>query len=616
MLATLLALSVLGMPRPAAADGGATLRLPDVTIAPGTQFDVSLHLGGVSSPVYSIDLRIEYDAAHLGAVAVTKAGGTATWTLAVNIDTPGVIQAGLATGAQPLTAAGDILLITFTPLSASGTSALTLARGDLNEGVIPATLVHGAVTVRTAPRPVDDAYITAEDTRLTVAAPLGVLSNDQGDDPLTAALIDAPLSGILDLQMDGGFVYTPTLNFAGQDHFVYAAHDGTSAVVTATATITVTAVNDPPIAVAGGPYRVTEGDLLHLDASDSSDVDDMSTDLVFAWDLDDDGEFDDASGVTTTLPIPLYATSPMTATLAVQDRAGAVVTAAASITVDRVIRLPLPEAPAYGNIPDGDTQHTNLIVYTFAGRAGDVGITYAAWEIDAGEPVQIFVNDQHVGNIAPTIGWSKPVLLVVDDALVNDTDGNELAFIHGWNPPQLETWGVRDVRVLDTQVLAVAPGWNLFSTHIMPFDPSPQRFTIPPAVFTRVLGESGIYYEPLEPQFQSLHTVDAGRGYYGYAPIAVPVAVTVYGTMLPDAPLPLHLGWNWVGYLPRVPLPVSEALQSIDGSYLRTLSLSKVYVPGLPDGFSTLDELEPGQGYLIYMTEPGALVYPANTEAQ
>ncbi|MFV1968861.1 MAG: SdrD B-like domain-containing protein, partial [Pirellulaceae bacterium] len=66
--------------------------------------------------------------------------------------------------------------------------------------------------------------------------------------------------------------------------------------LTATGSASLTVTNDPPSLFAGGPYLVEEGELLALDAI-GSDVDPGDTEsLVYAWDLDGDGLFDDADG--------------------------------------------------------------------------------------------------------------------------------------------------------------------------------------------------------------------------------------------------------------------------------------------------------------------------------
>jgi hypothetical protein len=97
----------------------------------------------------------------------------------------------------------------------------------------------------------DDEYSTPEDTHLEVSAGLGILANDMDPDgdPLTAVLDSGPLHGTLDLHADASFVYTPTADFFGLDSFLYHASDGEENSNVATVTITVTAVNDAPVAV-------------------------------------------------------------------------------------------------------------------------------------------------------------------------------------------------------------------------------------------------------------------------------------------------------------------------------------------------------------------------------
>jgi hypothetical protein len=62
-------------------------------------------------------------------------------------------------------------------------------------------------------------------------------------------------------------------------------------------------VNDPPVADPGGPYTADEGADLPLDGTGSYDPDAGSGDriVLYEWDLDDDGQFDDAFGAAPTV---------------------------------------------------------------------------------------------------------------------------------------------------------------------------------------------------------------------------------------------------------------------------------------------------------------------------
>ena len=100
--------------------------------------------------------------------------------------------------------------------------------------------------VNDPPEAVDDDYTTAEDIPLILDAP-GVIHNDLDieNDNLSVIIQNEPAHGSLELNIDGSFTYTPTLNFNGVDTFTYNLSDG-YLTASATATITVTAVNDAP----------------------------------------------------------------------------------------------------------------------------------------------------------------------------------------------------------------------------------------------------------------------------------------------------------------------------------------------------------------------------------
>jgi parallel beta-helix repeat protein len=125
-------------------------------------------------------------------------------------------------------------------------------------------------------------YTIPEDGTLVVGAVDGVLANDLDvdGDSLTAILVSGPSNAqSFTLNPDGSFSYTPTANFFGTDTFTYKANDGTLDSNVTTVTLTVTPVNDAPIAV-NDTANVDEGSSVVIDlAGNDTDID-SSLDLT------------------------------------------------------------------------------------------------------------------------------------------------------------------------------------------------------------------------------------------------------------------------------------------------------------------------------------------------
>lgn len=105
-----------------------------------------------------------------------------------------------------------------------------------------------------------ESYDLFEDRPLGVDAADGVLANDVDSpwDTLTAVLVTDVEHGELILEADGGFSYSPALDFNGSDGFEYRARDayGNESGVVQVG-LSVAAVNDPPsfqIAADPAPY--------------------------------------------------------------------------------------------------------------------------------------------------------------------------------------------------------------------------------------------------------------------------------------------------------------------------------------------------------------------------
>jgi len=72
-------------------------------------------------------------------------------------------------------------------------------------------------------------------------------------------------------------------------------------------------------------------------------------------------------------------------------------------------------------------------------------------------------------------------------------------------------------------------------------------------------------------------------------------------------------GWNWIGYIPRVPLTIAIALngfKSNDGDYIKNQKSSSTYFDGY-GWFGDLPTLDPLGGYMLKAKTTGKLIYPS-----
>lgn len=211
------------------------------------------------------------------------------------------------------------------PADFNGTVTFSYFASDgANPSVTAATVTITVTAVNDPPVAEDDIYTTDEDVQLVVSVP-GVLNNDSDVDSATIladleATIDAS-EGILNLENDGSFVYTPAPDFDGTVTFGYFASDGLlKSDTAATVTVTVTPVNDLPVAVDDAGYAVASGATLTItDLADGvlfNDTDVDSGDTLTAvlendvaagtLVLNPDGTFSYTSDLTSSLPVVTF----------------------------------------------------------------------------------------------------------------------------------------------------------------------------------------------------------------------------------------------------------------------------------------------------------------------
>ena len=104
----------------------------------------------------------------------------------------------------------------------------------------PATVT---ITVKeTAPVANNGSFTVVHDRAYSGA----VSATDAESDPLTASVVTNSSHGVLALNPNGTFTYTPNLHYVGADSFTYKVSDGI--LTSSTGTITLTVVDSAPVA--------------------------------------------------------------------------------------------------------------------------------------------------------------------------------------------------------------------------------------------------------------------------------------------------------------------------------------------------------------------------------
>ena len=229
--------------------------------------------------------------------------------------------------------------ITYTPeTNFNGEDRFTYTVSDGAGGTAEASVIITVTPVNDAPGAVDDTATTDEETAVTVE----VLANDADadGDPLTVDDVTPPAHGTATVADDGAIIYTPETDFNGADRFTYTVSDGAGGIAEASVIITITPVNDLPVAA---------------DDAATTDEEMPATINVLANDTDVDG---DPLTVDDATP-PAHGTAAVTAdgtiiytpetdfngedrfTYTVSDGAGGIAEASVSITVSPVNDLPV-----------------------------------------------------------------------------------------------------------------------------------------------------------------------------------------------------------------------------------------------------------------------------------
>jgi Ca2+-binding RTX toxin-like protein len=165
--------------------------------------------------------------------------------------------------------------------------------------------------------------------------------------------------------------------------------------------------DSPPIADAGGPYHVNEGKSVTLNASGTTDPDQDPATLIYEWDFDGDGQYNDATGrhpKFSAASLDGFAGSTVTVHLRVTDSFGLQSFDDATIRIDNVAPTAHIGGPSTG--VRGQPRSFTLSASDPAAADRAAGFTYAI-DFDGDGTVDQVIGPGAAGQITVTHTYTR-----------------------------------------------------------------------------------------------------------------------------------------------------------------------------------------------------------------
>jgi hypothetical protein len=387
---------------------------------------VSVTINSVNDPPRAVDDNVttpEDTAIQINVLSNDTDDGSGTQVLSVGTPAHGTAFKNVSTGN-----------ITYTP-SANyyGPDSFTYTIRDLGNLTATATVYVTVTSVNDLPVAVSDSASTAEDTPVTI----NVLANDSDPegDALSVAGASQGLHGSTQVNADNTITYTPALNYYNSDSFTYTLRDANGGTRTGTVNVTISPVNDPPVAV--DDTAVTAEDTAKTISVRTNDSDpELDTLTLTGVTQPAHGTATFTTASVTYTPAANY-NGADAFTYTISDGKGGTASATVSITV-----TPVNDAPSAGadaattnedtaaafNVlandtdPDGDSLAVTAVTQPAHGSATFTasGVTYTpAANYNGADSFTYTVSDGHAGNATGTVSVT---VTAVNDAPSAGTD--------------------------------------------------------------------------------------------------------------------------------------------------------------------------------------------------
>lgn len=172
-----------------------------------------------------------------------------------------------------------------------------------------------------------------------------------------------------------------------------------------------------------------------------------------------------------------------------------------------------------------------------------------------------------------------------------------------------------------TQNYTLAMGWNWFSINVQD-----QNLNDIPALLAPIKesvlilkGQNGELTNKNESDWEgSLNSLNTTQAYKIKMKKEATLELTGKGSDPTSNTITLNQGWNWIGYVPTVTLPLGQALQNLqaeENDLIKGLDSFAIYDGSAWTG--SLTHLLPGEGYMYYSQSVKSFNYTANgTESE
>ncbi|NND72402.1 MAG: T9SS type A sorting domain-containing protein [Rhodothermales bacterium] len=194
-------------------------------------------------------------------------------------------------------------------------------------------------------------------------------------------------------------------------------------------------------------------------------------------------------------------------------------------------------------------------------------------------------------------------------AVATDNDGasttsNSIVVTAGDNPGPPPT-------ITETQTIDLVVGWNQVSTYV-----APQVSEIA-SIFQPIVSDIFLVKDVVGNSYHpalGINTIENWNSLESYQVYANAASTfDVEGAVLDPSTtaVPIVEGWNYIPYLRKTNMSIDEALVNVTSDVVMVKDYAgRVYFPDFQ--INEIGDLEPGQGYKLFVNSGGTLTYPAN----